>query len=88
MDLSVVFSIKVFLLVVLLRSPLKSRKMRLGFLWLVLAVVMLAAVGGITLEVRKHKHVYTMMVYMGTPRDYEFYVMTWVIMRSLSSKWM
>ena len=30
-----------------------------------------------------HKHAYATMMYMGTPRDYEFYVATRVMLRSL-----
>ncbi|KAJ6806048.1 putative glucuronosyltransferase PGSIP8 [Iris pallida] len=33
---------------------------------------------------RRHRHAYASMMYMGTPRDYEFYVATRVMMRSLS----
>lgn len=39
---------------------------------------------GAALESRKHKHAYVAMMYMGTPRDYEFYVATRVMMRSLA----
>ena len=31
----------------------------------------------------RHRHAYAAMMYMGTPRDYEFYVATRVMMRSL-----
>ncbi|CAN1174611.1 Putative glucuronosyltransferase PGSIP7 [Linum perenne] len=33
----------------------------------------------------KHRNAYATMMYMGTPRDYEFYVATRVMLRSLSS---
>ncbi|KAG8083827.1 hypothetical protein GUJ93_ZPchr0010g9620 [Zizania palustris] len=32
----------------------------------------------------RHRHAYTAMMYMGTPRDYEFYVAVRVMMRSLA----
>lgn len=32
----------------------------------------------------RRKHAYVAMMYMGTPRDYEFYVATRVMMRSLA----
>lgn len=32
----------------------------------------------------KHRHAYAAMMYMGTPRDYEFYVALRVMMRSLA----
>jgi predicted CoA-binding protein len=39
-----------------------------------------AVVGG---EPGPRRHAYAAMMYMGTPRDYEFYVATRVMMRSL-----
>lgn len=33
---------------------------------------------------RHHRHAYAAMMYMGTPRDYEFYVAVRVMMRSLA----
>ncbi|KAG8092517.1 hypothetical protein GUJ93_ZPchr0012g19250 [Zizania palustris] len=33
---------------------------------------------------RRHRHAYAAMMYMGTPRDYEFYVAVRVMMRSLA----
>jgi len=33
----------------------------------------------------EHKNAYATMMYMGTPRDYEFYVATRVLIRSLRS---
>lgn len=33
----------------------------------------------------EHKNAYATMMYMGTPRDYEFYVATRVLIRSLKS---
>jgi hypothetical protein len=32
----------------------------------------------------RHRHAYAAMMYMGTPRDYEFYVAVRVMMRSLA----
>jgi hypothetical protein len=32
----------------------------------------------------RHRHAYAAMMYMGTPRDYEFYVAVRVMMRSLT----
>lgn len=32
----------------------------------------------------KHRNAYASMMYMGTPRDYEFYVATRVLIRSLA----
>lgn len=54
-----------------------------------LVVVLLAisaAIGGYAAEEDrgKKRHAYAAMMYMGTPRDYEFYVATRVMMRSLS----
>lgn len=37
--------------------------------------------GGVKAE---HKNAYASMMYMGTPRDYEFYVATRVLIRSLA----
>ncbi|KAL2901725.1 putative glucuronosyltransferase PGSIP8 [Bienertia sinuspersici] len=57
---------------------------------LVLALSMLLMTTAMTVERRKgggeepkHKNAYATMMYMGTPRDYEFYVATRVMMRSL-----
>ena len=33
---------------------------------------------------QKHRNAYATMMYMGTPRDYEFYVATRVMLRSLA----
>lgn len=33
---------------------------------------------------QRHRNAYATMMYMGTPRDYEFYVATRVMLRSLS----
>jgi hypothetical protein len=37
-----------------------------------------------TLGPAQHRHAYAAMMYMGTPRDYEFYVAVRVMMRSLA----
>ncbi|ONK55721.1 uncharacterized protein A4U43_C10F320 [Asparagus officinalis] len=59
--------------------------MRLGFLWAVLSAALLVfPATAISPESRKQKHAYAAMMYMGTPRDYEFYVATRVMMRSLA----
>ncbi|TYK12021.1 putative glucuronosyltransferase PGSIP8 [Cucumis melo var. makuwa] len=36
-----------------------------------------------TTKTTKHRNAYASMMYMGTPRDYEFYVATRVLIRSL-----
>ncbi|KAJ6804506.1 putative glucuronosyltransferase PGSIP8 [Iris pallida] len=56
------------------------RKRNLLFL---LAVVLASVVS--TSAAEKRRHAYAAMMYMGTPRDYEFYVATRVMMRSLST---
>ena len=60
------------------------------YLVLVLAILLLVTnvLGRHELEERrrdvKHRHAYAAMMYMGTPRDYEFYVALRVMMRSLA----
>lgn len=49
----------------------------IGWLFLNLAAV------SVVCERRVHKNAYATMMYMGTPRDYEFYVATRVMLRSL-----
>ena len=44
----------------------------------------LAAAVQPSLQGRHHRHAYAAMMYMGTPRDYEFYVAVRVMMRSLA----
>ena len=58
--------------------------------WLVAAAAAWAAAGAAEGEVgavagaaAPRRHAYAAMMYMGTPRDYEFYVATRVMMRSL-----
>lgn len=58
-----------------------GRKVVLSYLigWLVLNLAAVCVV----CEMRVHKNAYASMMYMGTPRDYEFYVATRVMLRSL-----
>lgn len=53
--------------------------------WLVVAWVAAGALAAAEEEgvVAGRRHAYAAMMYMGTPRDYEFYVATRVMMRSL-----
>lgn len=47
-------------------------------------VILLSFVGVASAdEGRVHRNAYATMMYMGTPRDYEFYVATRVMLRSL-----
>ncbi|OMO52448.1 Glycosyl transferase, family 8 [Corchorus olitorius] len=39
--------------------------------------------GGVQLKKKEHRNAYATMMYMGTPRDYEFYVATRVLIKSL-----
>lgn len=39
---------------------------------------------GLERSTGRHRNAYATMMYMGTPRDYEFYVATRVLIRSLS----
>lgn len=61
--------------------------MKLGFLLiLLLAKAMVSPTrSAAPPEMRKHRNAYAAMMYMGTPRDYEFYVATRVMMRSLNN---
>lgn len=76
----------------LIRSFLASNismETRLGFSWRILVVLtaILAGIecGAVAEKPRgKRRHAYASMMYMGTPRDYEFFVATRVMMRSLS----
>ena len=57
--------------------------------WVAAAAALVAAEGEVEVEVAvavgaaPRRHAYASMMYMGTPRDYEFYVATRVMMRSL-----
>ncbi|XP_073001542.1 putative glucuronosyltransferase PGSIP8 [Typha latifolia] len=55
----------------------------LGLLWMLAAVVVAATATGEEEGLPRNRHAYAAMMYMGTPRDYEFYVATRVMMRSL-----
>ncbi|PKA61088.1 Putative glucuronosyltransferase PGSIP7 [Apostasia shenzhenica] len=63
---------------------------RWGFAWTAATVMTLlvvaTAVGGEVAPAKgaRKRHAYASMMYMGTPRDYEFYVATRVMMRSLA----
>ncbi|KAJ8504859.1 hypothetical protein OPV22_005745 [Ensete ventricosum] len=57
-------------------------KRRLGLLAALLLALAAAAAEAATTE--RRRHAYAAMMYMGTPRDYEFYVATRVMMRSLA----
>ncbi|XP_074569614.1 putative glucuronosyltransferase PGSIP8 [Curcuma longa] len=58
----------------------------LGFLvaLLLAPVVVFVAAQEVTTTAPMRKHAYAAMMYMGTPRDYEFFVATRVMMRSLA----
>lgn len=62
-------------------APGEGRKVVgfLSFMLLLLAVYQTKASEG-----RPHRNAYASMMYMGTPRDYDFYVATRVMFRSLS----
>ncbi|KAJ4800221.1 Nucleotide-diphospho-sugar transferases superfamily protein [Rhynchospora pubera] len=60
----------------------RSAKRVLWFVFLCLTVV--CGVVATEEEDGRRKHAYVAMMYMGTPRDYEFYVATRVMMRSLA----
>ncbi|XP_042504913.1 putative glucuronosyltransferase PGSIP8 [Macadamia integrifolia] len=58
---------------------------RLKVLLLVMATLAAVAIQSVVSEEeRVHRNAYVSMMYMGTPRDYEFYVATRVMLRSLS----
>lgn len=55
-------------------------------MWSLVGLVILILVGvgsAATDGGRVHRNAYATMMYMGTPRDYEFYVATRVMLRSL-----
>ncbi|KAK7842684.1 putative glucuronosyltransferase pgsip8 [Quercus suber] len=71
------------------RRERQKRKFDAGFLvWvrvLVAAAVVLSVVNETTASpTEKKRNAYATMLYMGTPRDYEFYVATRVLLRSLA----
>lgn len=65
-----------------------ARELGILSILVVMAVVFSASVitGGEATAVRgsRHGNAYATMMYMGTPRDYEFYVATRVMLRSLA----
>ena len=56
-------------------TPQRMRLILLGL------VILVSCVGAAAATV--HRNAYATMMYMGTPRDYEFYVATRVMLRSL-----
>lgn len=64
--------------------------MRIGGVWRILAVVLVVLAAAVVeestaeLTKTKYRNAYASMMYMGTPRDYEFYVATRVLIRSLA----
>lgn len=56
--------------------------MRLGISWVLVAASLLF-IASAAVEAAAARNAYASMMYMGTPRDYEFYVATRVMMRSL-----
>ncbi|XP_072986867.1 putative glucuronosyltransferase PGSIP8 [Typha latifolia] len=68
---------------------LGSRGRRGGLSRWAAAVVAMVAVAAMAAEAAegegRRRHAYAAMMYMGTPRDYEFYVATRVMMRSLAN---
>ena len=71
--------------------PASERRLAAVLLLLLVAVTAAAAAGkrrGLLARVEgpaaRHRHAYAAMMYMGTPRDYEFYVAVRVMMRSLT----
>jgi len=71
--------------------PASERRLAAVLLLLLLVAVTAAAAAGerrglsarVEGPAARHRHAYAAMMYMGTPRDYEFYVATRVMMRSL-----
>ncbi|KAF8380502.1 hypothetical protein HHK36_027989 [Tetracentron sinense] len=66
-----------------------GERRKLGFLKVLLFVTVVFAAVAIRSvvghgEKRSHRNAYAAMMYMGTPRDYEFYVATRVMLRSLA----
>ncbi|KAF5755253.1 putative glycogenin glucosyltransferase [Helianthus annuus] len=64
-----------------LRQKMVSRKSFKSLFWL-LSIICLD-LNGVRADV-SHKNAYATMMYMGTPRDYEFYIAIRVMLRSLS----
>ncbi|KAK8538146.1 hypothetical protein V6N13_096075 [Hibiscus sabdariffa] len=55
----------------------------LRVLLVLMALVETTALYGVKLKKKEHRNAYATMMYMGTPRDYEFYVATRVLIKSL-----
>ncbi|EYU33539.1 hypothetical protein MIMGU_mgv1a0057861mg, partial [Erythranthe guttata] len=61
----------------------RRRLILLGVLCAALVCVVCAAAAAAAEEEVQHRNAYATMMYMGTPRDYEFYTATRVMLRSL-----
>ncbi|KAE8708640.1 putative glucuronosyltransferase PGSIP7 [Hibiscus syriacus] len=57
----------------------------LRVLLVLMATMETTALYGVKLKKKEHRNAYATMMYMGTPRDYEFYVATRVLIKSLVS---
>lgn len=68
------------------RGERQERKFDAGFLMVVVVLLLLLSVVNETTAspTEKKRNAYATMLYMGTPRDYEFYVATRVLLRSLA----
>ncbi|KAJ4832317.1 hypothetical protein Tsubulata_026986 [Turnera subulata] len=69
------------------RKPCNTWVLRVVLLLSLLVVCKTAAYGEVRTQQQqqqRHKNAYATMMYMGTPRDYEFYVAIRVLLRSLS----
>ncbi|KAF1875379.1 hypothetical protein Lal_00007995 [Lupinus albus] len=53
--------------------------------WLVVLLLVLSCTEATSFSKVKHKNAYATMMYVGTPRDYEFYIAVRVLIRSLSA---
>lgn len=62
-------------------------KMMIKWSFSILIIILTTVVAGAPAMVKGkgvHENAYATMMYMGTPRDYEFYIATRVMLRSLS----
>lgn len=67
------------------RGERQERKFDAGFLMVVVVLLLLSVLNETTASpTEKKRNAYATMLYMGTPRDYEFYVATRVLLRSLA----
>ncbi|KAJ8467643.1 hypothetical protein OPV22_030195 [Ensete ventricosum] len=55
-----------------------------GRLWILVTLLLTLAGAAAAAATTRRRHAYAAMMYMGTPRDYEFYVAMRVMMRSLA----